>query len=93
MLRIKPYAHLQRPAFISYIETNRMLGVSFDWTVIFLLVCIIACQVILEDLIVCATTEMRVDMIQGDKLYIKVTCARIDILVRCGECNSEHIRL
>jgi hypothetical protein len=81
MLRIKPYAHLQRPAFVSYIETNRMLGVSFDWTVTFLPVCIIACQVIFKDLIVCATTEMRADMIQGDKLYIKVKCARIDILI------------
>jgi hypothetical protein len=81
MLRIKPYGHLQRPAFVSYIETNRMLGVSFDWAVIFLPVCIIACQVILEDLIICATTEIRADMIQGDKLCIKVKCARVDILI------------
>jgi hypothetical protein len=65
----------------SYIETNRMLGVSFDWAVTFLPVCIIACQVILEDLIVCATTEMSADMIQSDKLCIKVKCARIDILI------------
>jgi len=81
MLRIKPYAHLQRPAFVSHIETNRMLGVSFDRTVTFLPICIIACQVILEDLIVCATTEVGADMVQGDKLYIKVKCARIDILI------------
>jgi len=59
MLLIKPYAHLQRPAFVSYIETDRMLGVSFDWAVTLPPVCIIACQVILEDLIICATTEMR----------------------------------
>jgi hypothetical protein len=64
MLRIKPYAHLQRPALVSYIETNRMLGVSFDGAVTFLPVCIIACQVILEDLIICATTEMSADMVQ-----------------------------
>jgi hypothetical protein len=67
MLLMKPYAHPQRPAFVSYVETNGMLGVSFDWTVAFLPVCIIACQVILEDLIVCATTELRTDTIQGDK--------------------------
>lgn len=69
MLRIKPYAHLQRTAFVSYINTDRMLGVSFDWTITFLPVRIIASQVILEDLIVCATTEMRADIIQGGKLY------------------------
>ncbi len=70
MLRIKPYAHLQHPAFVSYIETNRMLGVRFDWTVIFLPVCVIACQVILEDLIVCATTEIRAYIIQSERSYI-----------------------
>ena len=69
MLRIKPYAHLQRTAFVSYINTDRMLGVSFDWTITFLPVRIIASQVILEDLIVCTTTEMRADIIQGGKLY------------------------
>lgn len=84
MLRIKPYAHLQRPAFVSYINTDRMLGVSFDWTVTFLPVCIISSQVILEDLIVCATTEMRADIIQGGKLYKKVkrTSRHIDLMRR-----------
>jgi len=81
MLRIKPYVHLQHPAFVNYIGTNRMLGVSFDRAVIFLPVCIIACQVILEDLIICTTTEIRADMVQDDKLCIKVKCARVDILI------------
>lgn len=38
-----------------------MLGVSFDWTITLLVCIIIACQVILEDLIVCAATDMRSD--------------------------------
>jgi hypothetical protein len=48
-----------------------MLVESFGWTVTFLSVCSIACQVILEDLIVCATAEMRADLIQVKQVIYK----------------------
>ena len=46
-------------------DTNGVLGVRLDWTVTLQPVCGIACQVVLEDFIVCATTEMRTHMVSG----------------------------
>ncbi len=61
-----------------------MLGINFDWTVTFQPVRSMACQVILEDLIVSATTEMRGVMIQSDKSYKGEvrTNTRIDLMWR-----------
>ena len=45
--------------------TNGVLGVSLGWSVIFEPVRVIACQVILEDFIVCTAAEIAETWIQN----------------------------
>jgi len=71
------------------VNTNTVLGVRLNWSVAFHPVRGIACQVILEDCIVCTTAKTGFRMTR----YVKVMRVRIDVLICRGECNREHIRL
>ena len=54
---MKSYVYLQRPMLVAHSNTDIVLGVSLHWTVTVQAVGSIASHIILEDFIVCTTSD------------------------------------